>query len=87
MGAGFLDNRRRAGIALCQTQTGYKPMGANKMSLVCDCKKWKELIRQIDNAFTMNFIHLGRGYEGEPFSFCPWCGEPLRKFQEEDTNG
>jgi hypothetical protein len=51
------------------------------MASKCECDLWKANIDKV-NAPNM-FLHARnpttyKGYDGEPFHFCPWCGEAVR---------
>ena len=49
------------------------------MKLYC-CDEWDQNIEKIDGPITLQSIRAGRNlYVGEPFRFCPWCGEKLKQ--------
>jgi len=46
------------------------------MTTTCNCIKWKENMEKIKGIFIYSHFH-GVDYEGEEFSYCPWCGNML----------
>lgn len=48
-----------------------------KQDTNCKCKGWKKNIGKINSAFSMQWIHGGGGYSGEPWLYCPWCAKKL----------
>lgn len=46
----------------------------------CDCASWKANVPKIDAAIVMEAIRYNtKGYDGEPFRFCPWCAASLAR--------
>jgi hypothetical protein len=51
------------------------------MSLECIwCEDWKPNSEKVDAPMVL--LHARnpstyKGYDGKPFKFCPWCGQPL----------
>lgn len=43
----------------------------------CDCHDWQENIGYLHDMVLLRWTHGGKGYQGKPFVFCPWCGSPL----------
>jgi hypothetical protein len=44
----------------------------------CNCEEWKNSMPQITAAQTFCALQAaGPKYTGEPFQFCPWCGQRL----------
>lgn len=43
----------------------------------CDCHDWPENIGYLHDMVLLRWTHGGKGYQGKPFVFCPWCGSPL----------
>ena len=51
----------------------------------CDCEGWKKNSDALTSIFFMAENH-SCPYCGELFKFCPWCGKPLEKDEEEKQN-
>lgn len=51
----------------------------------CDCVEWKENVPKIDGVFALQYVRMGKGYEGIPFKFCPWCSKPLKENNEKEN--
>ena len=48
--------------------------------MTCKCKLWKENIDRINGPIALQSIRSGgRGYDGVPFKYCPWCGKDLKE--------
>ena len=47
-------------------------------SKICKCKKWSANIDKLNNGFGLMIVRAEKGYTGEIFSYCPWCGEKLK---------
>lgn len=44
----------------------------------CDCKSYKDNIDKVNGPIILEGLRYGtKGYSGEHFRFCPWCGKPL----------
>jgi hypothetical protein len=44
----------------------------------CMCLDWQENIGFLNSMLLLKWNHGGKGYEGKPFVYCPWCGQPLQ---------
>jgi len=51
----------------------------------CECKLWDKNIDQYNDMFNFVEKYHGPSYEGDEYSFCPWCGTDLRE-KEEDVD-
>lgn len=49
----------------------------------CDCRDWQENIGYLHDMVLLRWTHGGKGYQGKPFVFCPWCGSPLLSTPEQ----
>lgn len=49
----------------------------------CDCEKWENSWPEIESAQTLAWSH-GTNYTGDIFEFCPWCGEELKRIEEDE---
>lgn len=47
----------------------------------CNCKNWKENASILDSAIILYSNH-GMGQIKNSFTFCPWCGDRLKKVKE-----
>lgn len=53
----------------------------------CACEDWEPNVKIINGYIDMQACHSWgnhKGYEGKPFTYCPWCGSEL-KDDVEDT--
>jgi hypothetical protein len=51
----------------------------------CICEKWIANIEKINAPIILQAARTGTaGYDGEPFIFCPWCGEELIKKESDN---
>ena len=52
----------------------------------CKCKDWLPNIQKINAPIVLQTLRSGGNYvfDGEPWSFCPWCGEELVDEQKPD---
>ena len=48
----------------------------------CDCEDWKENIDKIDGLLVLAAVH-NSPYTGKRFVHCPWCGQMLKKSEED----
>lgn len=44
----------------------------------CTCADWQENIRHLESLLLLGWNHR-QEYKGDPFRFCPWCGQPQRQ--------
>ena len=51
-------------------------------NMSCKCKDWKENIDKLNAGIVMLWTHGGKGYEGKPIIYCPWCGKKLEIIKE-----
>jgi hypothetical protein len=48
------------------------------MARECACKEFKENLPKVNAPiFLFNARNPGRGYDGVPFRYCPWCSALL----------
>ena len=46
----------------------------------CTCEKWKKNTPILDGMIEIQAVMSWgnpKGYTGDPFQYCPWCGEKL----------
>ena len=44
----------------------------------CDCEGWQKSMNLIEAAQLLAHIH-GHKYDGDKFTFCPWCGKKIEE--------
>jgi len=56
------------------------PTWSEGLDCTCDncCPDYPEGMAQLNGAILMSAIHHG-SYTMEPFRFCPWCGQAIKK--------
>ena len=48
------------------------------MPLTCGCEAWRVNEPKVNGPIILQSIRAGKDvYDGAPFKFCPWCGQPL----------
>jgi hypothetical protein len=55
----------------------------------CACDEWEPNIKLVNAPNAFLFARnptTYKGYEGEPFRFCPWCGDLLIRIRNNDPN-
>ena len=63
----------------------------NSFALACDCPAWEPNIIKVNAPLLLEQARnpgRSKGYDGEQFRYCPWCGSRLyiyRAPQRDDT--
>lgn len=42
------------------------------------CADWEANIPKVNGPIFLQTLRNGKGYDGKPFTFCPWCGSQLK---------
>lgn len=50
----------------------------------CECKLWDKNIDQYNDMFNFVEKYHGPSYEGDDYTFCPWCGTDLQGEDEDE---
>lgn len=50
----------------------------------CECKLWDKNIDQYNDMFNFVEKYHGPSYEGDDYSFCPWCGVDISEDEVEE---
>lgn len=49
----------------------------------CECKLWDKNIEHYNEMFNFVEKYHGPSYDGDEYSFCPWCGTELEADKED----
>jgi hypothetical protein len=58
---------------------------APETKIACTCRDWQENIDYLNAMLLLKWTHGGKGYEGKPFVYCPWCGTRIATAGQPDT--
>jgi len=54
------------------------------IGLFCACAAWEPNIKHVNDPIILQSARSGGSYQykGQPFVFCPWCGERLKELRQ-----